>query len=175
MKYKKYDIDNIRKAIEEFYNSDLSRDEILKKYNITHGVFYHWKNKLKKGGEIKEDPIKEKIKLDKLNSEISDRYFVNNKPKRQQIQKEYKNKITPDMLKTKDINRDTPSADEINEMLSGSRKHSKASKHISEWAEQVRRASKEPQNKKGSKEDHRKGSKKILDISNLMIKDDPLE
>src|SRR5690242_7600091 len=53
--------------LKEFATTEISRKELFDKYNITPGVFYHWKRKLENGGKI-EDKFRESVKnLDTTN------------------------------------------------------------------------------------------------------------
>ena len=61
MRYKKYDLSKVREALHEYYTGDGYITDILKKYSLTKGVFYHFKRKLQSGGKI-EDLITEKAR-----------------------------------------------------------------------------------------------------------------
>jgi len=59
--YKDYNIENIKNAIIEHSEHKCSFKEILEKYDITQGVFYHWKRKFENNGDI-NDKLKSVVK-----------------------------------------------------------------------------------------------------------------
>jgi hypothetical protein len=62
MRYKNYDIEKIKQAILDYSSSGMSVKDILIKYDISHGVFYHWKRKLENNGKI-QDKLRSAVKI----------------------------------------------------------------------------------------------------------------
>lgn len=73
MKYqkKKYNMNNIKKAIYEYKNTDISGDEVSKKYNITRATLLYHANKFSDNINSQSEIISEPIKIRKSINESS--------------------------------------------------------------------------------------------------------